>query len=188
MPRNKIAITLDAGTLAQLDLLAASGVYPNRSQAIQSAVDDTLARPGPQPPGPRVRQPRSRPGGGPCRGPARRRQTVAMARILRGDIRLADLDRSRRRKRPCLRPVLVLSHDVFNERSGTVLAVAVVNEPPRAGFPLSLALTADTIAEPCWARISQVRTLAVDRLGRRLGPAARGTGGRGRGLREIMGD
>jgi len=38
------------------------------------------------------------------------------------------------------RPVLVLSHDVLNERSGTVIAVALTSQEPRAGFPLTLEL------------------------------------------------
>lgn len=59
-----------------------------------------------------------------------------MARILRGEIRWADLDPVRGHEQAGHRPVLVLSHDVFNERSGTVIAVAVTSQEPRAGFPL----------------------------------------------------
>lgn len=40
----KVAITLDSGTLARVDGLVASKVYPNRSRAIQSAVAEKLAR------------------------------------------------------------------------------------------------------------------------------------------------
>jgi hypothetical protein len=61
-----------------------------------------------------------------------------MARILRGDIRWADLNPTRGREQAGRRPVLVLSHDVFNERSGTVIAVAMTSQEPRAGFPLTL--------------------------------------------------
>ena len=32
-----------------------------------------------------------------------------------------------------LRPVLILSEDVFNSRSGTVIAVALTSQPQRAG-------------------------------------------------------
>ena len=46
-----------------------------------------------------------------------------MARILRGEIRWADLNPVRGREQAGLRPVLILSHDVFNERSGTVIAL-----------------------------------------------------------------
>ena len=41
-----------------------------------------------------------------------------MARILRGEIRWADLNPVRGREQAGLRPVLILSQDVFNERSG----------------------------------------------------------------------
>ena len=95
-----------------------------------------------------------------------------MAGILRGDIRWADLSPSRGRERSGLRPVLVLSHDVFNERSGTVIAVALTSRPQRAGFPLTLELTSLRLPKRSWVKISQIRTLAVERVGKRLGRAA----------------
>jgi mRNA interferase MazF len=58
-----------------------------------------------------------------------------MARILRGDVFWAELDPIRGREQAGRRPVLVLSQDVFNERSGTVIGAAITSEPPRAGFP-----------------------------------------------------
>ena len=95
-----------------------------------------------------------------------------MARVLRGDIRWADLSPGRGREQAGRRPVLVLSHDVFNERSGTVIAVAVTSQPQRAGFPLTLALTRDDLPKRSWVRISQIRTLAVERIGKRLSRAS----------------
>jgi len=65
-----------------------------------------------------------------------------MARILRGEIRWADLNPVRGREQAGQRPVLILSQDVFNERSGTVIAVALTSQPQRAGFPLTLELHA----------------------------------------------
>ena len=38
-----------------------------------------------------------------------------MARVLRGEIRWADLKPVRGREQAGLRPVVILSHDVFNE-------------------------------------------------------------------------
>jgi len=61
-----------------------------------------------------------------------------MARILRGEIRWADLNPPKGREQSGLRPVLMLSHDVFNERSGTVIAMTLTSKPQRAGFPLTL--------------------------------------------------
>ena len=95
-----------------------------------------------------------------------------MARILRGEIRWADLNPVRRRERAGRRPVLILSHDVFNERSGTVLAVALTSQPQRAGFPLTLDLAETVLPKQSWIKMSQIRTLAVERIGPRLGRAA----------------
>ncbi len=68
--------------------------------------------------------------------------------------------------------MLVLSHDVFNERSGTVIAVALTSQPQRAGFPLTLELRAARLPKRSWVKISQIRTLAVKRIGKRLGHAS----------------
>ena len=92
-----------------------------------------------------------------------------MASILRGDIRWADLNPTRGHEQTGHRPVLVLSHDVFNERSGTVIAVALTSQRPRAGFPLTLELDSDELPKRSFVKISQVRTLSVQRLGARLG-------------------
>ena len=92
-----------------------------------------------------------------------------MARILRGEIRWADLNSVRDKEQAVLRPVLILSHDVFNERSGTVIAVALTSQPQRAGFPLTLALQSKRLPKKSWVKISQIRTLAAERIGQRLG-------------------
>jgi mRNA interferase MazF len=94
-----------------------------------------------------------------------------MARILRGDLRWADLSAARGHEQAGLRPVLILSHEVFNERSGTVIAVALTSQPPRAGFPLTLELHAHRLPKRSWIKISQIRTLAVERIGKRMGRA-----------------
>jgi mRNA interferase MazF len=95
-----------------------------------------------------------------------------VAGILRGEIRWADLDPTRGHEQAGQRPVLILSADVFNERSGTVIAVALTSQEPRAGFPLTLELTARGLPKRSWVKISQVRTLATERIGRRLGRAS----------------
>lgn len=91
-----------------------------------------------------------------------------MARVLRGEIRWADLSPARGREQLGHRPVLVISHDVFNERSGTVIAMALTSQEPRAGFPLTLECTAAGLPKRSWIKVSQIRTLATERLGRRL--------------------
>lgn len=92
-----------------------------------------------------------------------------MARLLRGEVRWADLNPVRGREQAGQRPVLILSHDVFNERSGTVIAAAITSQPQRAGFPLTLELRSVQLPKRSWVKISQVRTLATERLGRRVG-------------------
>jgi len=91
-----------------------------------------------------------------------------VARILRGEIRWADLSPTRGREQAGLRPVLILSHDVFNERSGTVIAIAVTSQPQRASFPLTLELESGLLPKPSWVQISQIRTLTVEQIGRRI--------------------
>ena len=66
----------------------------------------------------------------------------------------------------------MLSHDVFNERSGTVIALALTSQEPRARFPLTLELTAAKLPKRSWVKMSQIRTLSVNRIGRRLGRAS----------------
>jgi mRNA interferase MazF len=92
-----------------------------------------------------------------------------MARILRGDIVWADLNPVRGREQAGSRPVLILSEDVFNEHSGTVIAVAITSQPQRAGFPLTYELFGSGLPKPSWAKISQIRTLSVERIGKKIG-------------------
>jgi len=94
-----------------------------------------------------------------------------MARILRGEIRWADLNPVRGHEQAGERPVLVLSNDVFNERSGTVIAVALTSQEPRAGYPLTHELTAAKLPKRSWVKINQIRTLSTERIGKRLGRA-----------------
>jgi mRNA interferase MazF len=95
-----------------------------------------------------------------------------MARILRGDIRWADLNPVRGHEQSGLRPVLILSHDIFNERSGTVIAVAITGQPQRAGFPLTMELKTARLPKRSWIKISQIRTLSVERIGKIIGKAS----------------
>ena len=92
-----------------------------------------------------------------------------MAGILRGEIYWADLDPVRGREQAGLRPVLILSNDLFNRRSGTVIAMAITSQPQAAGFPLTLALPPDCLPRPSWVKISQIRTISIDRIGQRAG-------------------
>jgi mRNA interferase MazF len=94
-----------------------------------------------------------------------------MAGILRGEIRWADLDPVRGHEQGGRRPVLVVSHDVFNSHSGTAIVMAITSRPQCAGFPLSLKLEAAGLPKESWIKISQVRTISTERLGGRIGRA-----------------
>jgi len=92
-----------------------------------------------------------------------------MARILRGEIRWADLNSVRGREQAGFLPLLILSQDVFNQRSGTVIAMAITSQPQRAGFPLTLELESAGLPKRSWIKISQIRTLSIERIGKKIG-------------------
>ena len=90
-----------------------------------------------------------------------------MARILRGDIFWADLDPAIGHEQAGFRPVLIISEDVFNQRSATVIAMALTSQPPKAGFPLTFELSTK-LPKRSWVKISQIRTLSIKRLRSRI--------------------
>jgi mRNA interferase MazF len=94
-----------------------------------------------------------------------------MAQILRGDIYWADLDPTKGHEQAGQRPVLVLSNEIFNQRSGTVIAMALTSQPQQAGFPLTMELSEANLPKKSWVKISQIRTLSVQRLTRKIGRA-----------------
>jgi mRNA interferase MazF len=93
-------------------------------------------------------------------------------RVLRGEIYRANLNPVQGHEQGGVRPVLVISHDVFNERSGTVIAMAITSQTQRAGYPLTYRLPANLLPRESWVKISQVRTISTERLGDRLSTLA----------------
>ncbi len=91
-----------------------------------------------------------------------------MAKILRGDIFWANLDPAKGYEQSGKRPVLIISHDMFNERSGTVIAMALTSQPQKAGFPLTFELSNPELPQKSWVKISQIRTLSTTRLSKRI--------------------
>src|SRR5258705_11822310 len=89
--------------------------------------------------------------------------------ITRGDCVWAGLKPVGGHEQAGGRPVVVLSAHGFNERFGTVIAMALTRQPQRAGFPLTIELKSLKLGKPAWVKISQVRTLSTRRLGRKLG-------------------
>ena len=93
-----------------------------------------------------------------------------MARILRGDIIYADLNPVRGHEQWGVRPVLVISHDILNKNSGTVIALALTSKKQRAGYPLTYLLPDDVgLPKRSWVKINQIRTISVERLGKKIG-------------------
>jgi mRNA interferase MazF len=92
-----------------------------------------------------------------------------VARVLRGEVYWADLNPVRGREQAGLRPVLVISHEALSRHSGTVIALAITSQPQRAGFPLTHAVEGLRLLKTSWVKITQIRTLSVERLGRRIG-------------------
>jgi len=95
-----------------------------------------------------------------------------MAGILRGDIHWADLNPVIGSEQGGFRPVLILSHNIFNETSGTIIAAAITSQAQRAGFPLTLELSDANLPKKSWVKISQVRTLSIKRIGKRIATAS----------------
>jgi mRNA interferase MazF len=111
-----------------------------------------------------------------------------VARVLRGEIYWADLNPVQGREQAGRRPVLVLSHELFNRKSQTAIVMAITGQPQRAGFPLTMALPEAALPNASWLKISQVRTVSVERLGKRIAAVESETLGRAvEGLLELIG-
>ncbi len=92
-----------------------------------------------------------------------------MARILRGDIYWSDLNPTKGHEQAGVRPVVIVSHDVFNNKSGTVIAMTITSQPQKAGFPLTHELKSGDLPKRSWVKISQVRTISTSRLNKKIG-------------------
>lgn len=88
-----------------------------------------------------------------------------MARILRGDIYWANLNPKIGNEQTGFRPVLIISEDIFNDRSGTIIGLALTSQPQKAGFPLTYQLSSPDLPKKSWVKISQIRTLSIKRIG-----------------------
>jgi mRNA interferase MazF len=93
-------------------------------------------------------------------------------RNINGDIYWENLNPTVGHEQADLRPVLILNYNVFNKHSGTVIAVAITSQPQKAGFPLTLELEDSKLPKKSWAKISQIRTLSIKRLGKKIGKAS----------------
>lgn len=80
---------------------------------------------------------------------------------------MAGLSPVRGREHAGRRSVLVLSHDVFNGGLGPSSPPPSPARPQHAGHRVALELTTGGPSTRCWRKISQVRTLSVERIDRR---------------------
>ncbi len=95
-----------------------------------------------------------------------------MADILRGEIWWANLNPTRGHEQSGIRPVLIISQDAFNRHSGTVIALALTSQAPKTEFPLTFLIESVSLPKQSWVKISQIRTLSVDRLGDKISQIA----------------
>lgn len=92
-----------------------------------------------------------------------------MARIPRGDIYWSNLNPLQGNEQARRGLIVIVNHDVLNERLGTVIAMATTSQPQRAGFPLTFEGQSNIMPRQCWMKISQVRTLSILRLDTQVG-------------------
>ena len=92
-----------------------------------------------------------------------------MARILRGEIYWANLNPAIGNEQAGFRPILVISNNIFNQRSGTIIALSITSQPQRARFPLTFELTNTELPKHSWVKITQIRTLSTLRIKDKLG-------------------
>jgi mRNA interferase MazF len=86
-------------------------------------------------------------------------------RILRKEIYWADLNPIRGKEQGGIRPVLVVSNNLFNQRSGTTVILAITSVKPRVQYPLVLELDCLSLPKRSWVKITQIRTISSDRIG-----------------------
>jgi mRNA interferase MazF len=55
------------------------------------------------------------------------------------------------------------------DRSGTVIAIALSSQPQKAGFPLTMPIESAALPKKSWVKISRIRTLSTERIGSRIG-------------------
>ncbi len=71
----------------------------------------------------------------------------------------------RSREQAGLRPVLIASQDIFNQRSETVIEVAITSQVQHASFPLTFEIKPTRLPKQSpRVKISQIRTLSIERI------------------------
>jgi len=97
-----------------------------------------------------------------------------MAAVLRGEIVWAELDPVLGHEQGGRRPVLVISHDLLNERSGTLIVLAITSREQAAGHPLAHELRSGGLPRRSWVKATQVRTVSTARVRGPVGVSVHG--------------
>ena len=90
-------------------------------------------------------------------------------RILRKEIYWADLNPIQGKEQGGIRPVLVISKNIFNQCSGTTVILAITSVKPKVKYPLVLELDCASLPKRSWVKITQIRTISNNRFGDRIG-------------------
>ena len=96
---------------------------------------------------------------------------MAQPSVRRGEIHWVDLSPVQGSEQGGVRPVLVLQDDFLNARSTTTIGLAITSRPQQQGYPLVLGLESGEggLPKPSWIKVTQIRTLALERFRGRVG-------------------
>lgn len=90
--------------------------------------------------------------------------------IKRGSVYYAELDPTVGHEQAGRRPVLVVSDDRFNARSGTAIVMPLTSQKPRAGYPFVLPIgVVGSESRESYVKPGQVRTISTERIRKLVG-------------------
>jgi mRNA interferase MazF len=93
-----------------------------------------------------------------------------MTSPLRGEIWTIDLDPARGHEQAGTRPALIVSDDVFNSGpAGLVIVLPLTSKPRGVRSHVAVQPPEGGLRAPSFVKCEDVRSVAVERLGRRLG-------------------
>jgi mRNA interferase MazF len=88
-----------------------------------------------------------------------------LSKIKRGEMYYADLDPAIGSEQSGIRPVVIVSNDVGNRHSPTIIVAAITSQPKKKKLPTHCPLPAENgLEHPSQVLLEQVRTLDKSRL------------------------
>jgi mRNA interferase MazF len=95
---------------------------------------------------------------------------------LRGEIWMIDLDPTRGHEQAGTRPALVVSDDVFNSGpAGLVIVLPITSKARGVRSHVAVGPPEGGLRKPSFIKCEDVRSVAVERLGKRLGAVSHAT-------------